>query len=495
MLGLVLAAVGCGGDGSTVGNGSIPSTTNTAQNNVSNGPSSGDVGLFITDDLSAKYDHVWVSIKKVELKLAAGGLRTIYEDSRGVGVDLASLHSDSGPKYQFINELTMPAGTYVGAQITLAKDAVMFPTNATSGKDTEFANQQSGAQDAVLSVTFDPPKLLGTGHDDLVLDFDLSKWDTDSSGKLVTAVTPSLGAGLEDADRNASVVEDGTVDDLKGDVPTQTFTLKNQKLPGINVFTSATTALDTEMGSDPLVLKKDQTVEVSGSFDTNTRQFNATAIRLEDPKAPVVAQVSGPVSGVDAKNGTWSVTPAETHGLLPSGLVIPVTLSSSAKFFGSSGLEMSKDDFISALSASKSVDVLSDGTYDSAKGQFLATESRLLDAASQPEVKVAGVVANPQSSAQTFGLTVTGFQGLMTKPGANATVSVTAATSFIDENGKTLTSDQFFADLAQPKAADVDGVLDTSSGNVLASTVKLSAAPVIPVTKGGKNAKVAKTSK
>jgi hypothetical protein len=181
------------------------------------------------------------------------------------------------------------------------------------------------------------------------------------------------------------------------------------------------------------------------------------------------------------------VTPSLTRGLLPDGLVVPISLGASVSFFGASGLELTKDDFFTALSASDKVHVLAEGTYDASHSQFAATEVRLQDADSQPHVKVAGVVSDPQSAAQTFGLTVSAYQGLMTKPGAATVVAINASTTFVDEAGKGLSADQFFGALASPMAADVDGVLDTSTGNVVATTVKLSAAPVTPVK--GKNSK------
>jgi hypothetical protein len=488
-LGFAFIAIGCGGDGSSINSNAI-NNPNAGSNTVNNGPSSGDLGLFVTDNISDKYDHVWVSIKKVELKLAAGGLRTIFEDPSGVGIDLASLHDESGPKYKFVNQLTLPAGTYVGAQITLATQASLFPLKATTSKSFVFDKQAEGAKDAVLAVQFDPPKMLGTGHDDLVLDFDLSKW-SDANGKLTAVVTPSLGAGLEDADRNAPVVQEGTVDDLKGDVPAQTFSLKTEKSAAIAVQTSTRTALVSESGATPVVLTKGQRVEIAGSFDTNTRRFGATSIRLKDAKAPESAQVYGVVSSIDPKAGTWELKPTETRGLLPSAVNVPVSAAAGAKYFSASGLELSSDNFIKALSDSKEVHLLVEGSFDAAKGKFTTTEARLQDAEAQPQVEVAGVVADPQSAGQTFGLTVTGFQGLMTRPGAGATVSLSPTTTFVGDDGKALTSEQFFQALSTPKAADVDGLLDTSSGNVVATSIKLSAAPVVPVKGARKAAKVA----
>jgi hypothetical protein len=489
-----LAGLGCGGNGSAVDNGG-PVSGQMSNNSASNAPSSGDVGVFVTDNLSDKYDHVWVSIKKIELKLAAGGTREIFSDPVGLGIDLSSLHDESGPKYQFLNQLTLPAGTYSGALITLDKNAVLFPTNTTAGAETEIATQavapanalakdkKSAApavsKDAVLDVTFDPPKMLGTGHDDLVLDFDLSQWKEDG-GKVVGVVTTSMGAGLEAADRNGSVVESGVVNTLKGDVPQQNFILKNGDSTEIQVQTTSATALVGLAGAGDPVLTKGQNVEVSGSFDTNTRRLTATTIKVTDPKVPVVSQVQGVVSAIDPKTGSWKVTPSETRGLLPAGTTIPVTLATDARFTGPSGLTLSKDDFMKGLSAEKSVSVLVSGSYDSAKALFTVGDARILNQDAQPAVKVAGLVSNPKTDALTFGLTVSDYEGLFTKPGAAAVVAVTPTTTFADQNGKTLTTDQFFGALAAPTSAQVNGVLDTSTGNVVANSIKLAPAPATP---------------
>lgn len=499
-----LGLMGCGGNGSAVDNGGMVGGQNTMNNAANNGPSSGDVGLFITDNLSDKYDHVWVSIKKIELKLAAGGTREIFADPAGLGVDLSSLHDDSGPKYRFLNQLTLPAGTYSGATITLDKDAMLFATNTTTGEPTEIATQAAApatqtvkekksatpnvSKDSVLDLSFDPPKMLGTGHDDLVLDFDLSQWK-DDGGKLVGVVTTSMGAGLEAADRNGSVVEDGVVNTLKGEVPQQTFILKNGDSSQIQIQTTSATALVGLAGAGDPVLTKGQNVEVSGSFDTNTRRLTASSIRLVDPKAPAVSQLQGTVSAIDPKTGSWKVTPSETRGLLPQGISVPVTLATDARFTGPSGLTLTKESFLKGLSAGKSVYVLVSGSYDSAKGLFTVGDARLENQDTQPAVKVAGLVSNPKTDSLTFGLTVTDYEGLFTKPGAAEVVSVTPTTTFADQAGKTLTTDQFFGALAVPSSAQVDGVLDTSTGNVVANSIKLApaaAAPAVAPKKRGK---------
>lgn len=497
-----IAVVGCGGNGSAVDNGGSIGGQNSMGGGVpNNAPSSGDLGLFVTDNLSDKYDHVWVSIKKIDLKLAAGGTREIFSDPVGLGVDLSSLHDESGPKYRFLNQLTLPAGTYTGAVITLDKDAELFGTNTTTGEATEIATQAPAtttvatkdkktaapnvSKDSELDVAFDPPKLLGTGHDDLVLDFDLSQWK-DDGGKLVGVVTTSMGAGLEAADRNGPVVEEGQVTTLKGDVPQQTFLLKDGKSTEIQVQTTAATALVGLAGSGSPVLTKGENVEVAGVFDTNTRRLTASSIRLVNPKAPVVSQLEGVASAIDPKTGSWKVTPSETRGLLPGGIAVPVTLAADARFTGPSGLMLTKDEFLKGLSADKSVAVFVSGSYDSGKNLFTVGDAMLENRDSSPAVKVAGLVSNPKTDALTFGLTVTDYEGLFTKPGAAEVVSVTPSTTFADQGGKALTTDQFFGALAAPSTAQVSGVLDTSTGNVVASSVKLGVAPVAPTVVGKK---------
>jgi hypothetical protein len=473
-LGTAVMSSGCGGgDGNSFNSNSVLNNPNGAASNAPKAPNSGDLGVFLTDNSKGKFDHVWIAVKKIDLKLAAGGMRTVFEDSRGVGVDLSALRDESGPKYRFINALTLPVGTYVGAQVTLAKNAILFPAKSTSGNPVPFADQKEGTADATLNVEFDPPKVLGTGHDDLVLEFGISQ---DKEGDSIAAkITPSLGAGLEDGDRNAPFVAAGKIENLKGDVPSQMFALRNAKSGEIPIATSATTALATDAG--PFVLAKGQTVEVSGSFDTNTRRFEARSIRLRDPKSAVPSQIAGEVSSIDAKAGSWSMTPKMTRGLLPDSLAISIALAPDAKFFGGSGLAVSKDEFLKSLSAGKLVNVLVDGSYDSEKSRFICTEARLQNFDSQPVIRVSGLVTNPQSEGQTFGLTVSSFEGMMTKPGAAAAVAITATTSLLDETGKGLNAEQFFVALATPKTASIEGVLDSSTGRVLATSVKLSAAP------------------
>lgn len=465
-LGLVLATLtaGCGGGGSSFDSG--PIAPNNGSNKVSQGPDNGTLALFLTDGLNENYDHVWVSIKKVELKLAAGGLRTVFEDERGLGVDLKSLRDESGPRYRFLNALNLDAGTYVAAQITVDKNAVLFPAKSVRGQQTEFA-------DPTLTVAYDPPKLLGTGHEDLVLDFDLSQWKVEN-GKLTAIVKPGPATGVESSERSFATVHRGTIDKISGDLPDRSFTLKSGKAEGIPVRTSTTTAL---VAAQPNGLAHGQTVQVIGVYDANTRRVDATSLEIEDLKALPVHLAEGSVADLDPKEGTWKFSPSQTAGFLPGMSTVGVGVSDQTKFFGSSGLALTKELFFKALSENADASVLVEGAYAADKNAFAASEARIADPADQPEVRVSGVIANPQKEDQTFAVTVSRFEGLMTAAGATASVAIVPTTKFVDADGKQLTQEQFFGSLAAPQQADVQGVLDSSTRRVLATTIKVSPAP------------------
>src|SRR5437762_31947 len=95
--------VGCGGGsgGSATTGGNVPGNAR--------------VGIFVTDDLTADYDHVWVTIKKVELQ-GAGGSVTVYDDAAGRTVDLRALNDAGTQKFALLGEASIPAGTYASAE-------------------------------------------------------------------------------------------------------------------------------------------------------------------------------------------------------------------------------------------------------------------------------------------------------------------------------------------------------------------------------------------
>jgi hypothetical protein len=132
-IGLAALLTGCGGGGS--GSGSVGTNL---------------VSLFITDSLDGN-DHVWVTVKSVDLQ-SAGGATNVFSNSAGVTVDLKTLRDATGARFQFLNQDTVPPGTYSGAKVTLDKNLVVFPHLAGVGTPMTFDNQyDDGSGNSVIN--------------------------------------------------------------------------------------------------------------------------------------------------------------------------------------------------------------------------------------------------------------------------------------------------------------------------------------------------------
>ena len=94
--------------------------------------SSSSVGMFVTDNISNQFDHVWVTIKKVEL-LGAGGSITLFSDVSGKVVDLRALNVNGTSQFDFIGLKSVPPGTYSTVSFTLDENLTVFPTGSPVG--------------------------------------------------------------------------------------------------------------------------------------------------------------------------------------------------------------------------------------------------------------------------------------------------------------------------------------------------------------------------
>jgi hypothetical protein len=150
-----------------------------------------------------------------------------------------------------------------------------------------------------------------------------------------------------------------------------------------------------------------------------------------------------------------------------------MTVTEGAKLYGASGLALGREEFLKGLSGDEQVSVLADGAYDSSKNIFTASTVRLQGENSTPGVKVEGLISDAKSTDQTFGLTLTGYEGLYSKPGAVATIAITPTTVFFDTDGKELPGEGFFAAIGAPRSATVSGTYDAATNRVLAASVKL----------------------
>src|SRR5205807_2406879 len=81
LLALPAFVVGCGGSGSSSGNGGGSASTGGSSRAV-------PVALFATDSPREDFDHVWITINKIDLVDQSGGVQTVYDDPTGETIDL-----------------------------------------------------------------------------------------------------------------------------------------------------------------------------------------------------------------------------------------------------------------------------------------------------------------------------------------------------------------------------------------------------------------------
>lgn len=345
-LALACALAGCGGGG---GGSSSGSSANTAR-----------VGVFITDDLGA-YDHVWVTVKAIKLNGPAGS-RTVYSDPTGKAVDLASLNTAGASTFAFLGLGSIPEGRYTSIEVTLDDNLVLFPAGATVGQERTFAGSAGGQK--LLTVQVDDSGEDIHGDDNLVIDFDLSRWD--DNGTTVTAfATVRDHEGLGDLHRHHGEDYHGTVSNLSS----TGFTLVPR--PGATPIT-VTTDANTVIFGDLSTLANGQRVEVRGTFSTTTRTLVATSVKIETGDSNE-DEARGNVTSVGAN--AFDLTIDETEGFLPSSTTVHVTYTANTRFRGDHGTTLTEAQFEAALAAGLEVEV--EGTYDDASNTLTARKLKL----------------------------------------------------------------------------------------------------------------------
>ncbi len=344
---IALAVIGCGGGGGSNGGASTPRAS---------------VGVFVTDDLGA-YDHVWVTVKKIDL-VGPAGTKTVFADAAGKAIDLASLNNAGSATFAFLGVARIPEGTYTRVVATLDDDLVLFPAGATAGLDRKFAGSTGGEK--VLSVLVDDSGEDIRGDDNLVVDFDLSRWNDD--GALVSAFAQVRGhEGLNDPSRHHDEDYHGTASAVAA--TGFTLTPRNGGAP-----IAVTMNANTVVFGDATTVSNGGRVEVRGFFNTATRTLAATSVKVENDDRRE-NEARGTVTTVGA--GTFDLAVRHSEGFLPSNSTIHVTYTARTRFRGDHGADLTQAQFAALLAAG--VHIEAEGAYTAATNTLAATKLKLED--------------------------------------------------------------------------------------------------------------------
>lgn len=370
---------GCGGNGSSVDSGPL-SPTNSTGSAAYKGPNKGSVNFFVTNSSGEGYAHAWVVLKKVELKLAAGGTKTLYEDPVGIGLDLASLRGAKSPVFQLLSGMTLPVGTYTGIHVTVAPEAVFFPVKTDKVMGADFPGK-GDAVDSLLTLDFDAPKVLGSAPENLVLDFNLGDWSSQDK-KLAPKLKFSNGNTIESPSLMIPTLVQGQVAELKGKTPEMSFVLRPEK--GVDLAVHMTAATGVRNLGPNSRLKNGAWIEMGGSFDMNAHRFEASSVTIAEQKDQLsTAVLQGSIASLEDHGAKLLINPAATRGFAPTADKIGVSTKSAATL-DSNGRPVERISFYQSLSQSKEPQVQVRGTFDRKQQTFSATEIRLVAAPEAP---------------------------------------------------------------------------------------------------------------
>lgn len=457
----VIIAAGCGGSG--------------GGSNITGGTTSGSLSLFATDNLVEGYDHVWVSIKKIEL-ISASGNKVVMDDDKGRVLDLLSLRDPSGRRFTLLSNHAINSGTFSGLTVTLDENLSIFPKGATKATEAKFDGATGGAKD--LTITFPTPTTV-TPNSNLIVDFDLANWNLATG--LVSAVDGKFLKVVEDAsvgnvDRHERDDYRGTISGLTGTAPNQTFTL-TQGPSTIVVKTNDATTLFNADGSASPVLANNTAVEVYGAYSKTDNALLASKIKVgSEPADDKNKKVKGKIVSFVAMTNTITIDLERCENQLPTTTTIRIDYADTALFFGNRGTKYTVAEFEAALANDAYIaaqGTLVDGVLTASKIQLEAGGDRGDDDRDKPgRADIFGAPASVDATAGTFKVKANRWEGVPPMASVEISVKTDDKTQY-GVNGKQGTAADAYAELAKGTLVYVTGEYDPATKVLLAKGVKV----------------------
>ena len=400
--------IGCGGGG---GGGTTPGAS--------------PVNIFITDDLHTGYDAVWSTIYKMELRNTAGTSVTVFDDPAGQTVNLRALN-DGSARFLFLSTSQIPDGTYTKVEVYADRNLTLFPTGATTGTAAVYDPAlNTGASQSKLEMSLTPNVTASGGTIDIAVDFDLKTW-TFAGGVVFPVVRRHDGSGMDDNSRHESHDYEGTVSNLAGSVPFQTFTMTKEGR-STNVSTTDLTSIYLGHGT-PTTLANGQRVKVRGFFNRTTQTLEAARIRVDDGSSNSDdKEVKGKATELNADAGTLKLSADEVEGFQPPANYVNIASTGTTLYLSKSGSSISKADFFATLaSLGANAYAEAEGQYNSTSNTLTARKMKIEDdhdgsgggGTGGGEDEAKGASFDPSAEAGTFKITATEHEGF-TLPDGN----------------------------------------------------------------------------
>lgn len=463
-LSVAMMLVGCGGGGGA-STGTVPGGSSL-------------VHAYISDDVTVKYDQVWVTFYRVSLVASDGTKVELMSDPAGIAIDLRSLTDGVNPIYRWLSSASVPEKTYTGFEVSVQKNVLVHEKGAAASQTVTIGtsfNDPSDPTRALISSTFRTPKTF-RANENFHIDFPLKQWVVTGSA-LVPKAESGNGQGLDDKNKHEEFVRVGITSQVTGTIPNRTFTLTpfEGKRNPVKVFMDANTVLMNADGSANPQLNNDKVAVVTGVFDPAIRSVAAKKVLIRtglsgDPVLPKdQRRIEGTPEAVNEAGSTFNVAITKLIGLVPTSRTVKVVTTANTRLLSDGGVPIPSPTFYAALATSK-VEV--EGAYDAGTNTLTARTAKLDDnddGFNQVEAK--GLTTSFVSGASvTIRLSEwAGFEGQLTK---NLTISTATTSRFEDANGDSITSAQFYAALAVDSPVQAEGDIN-ATGELAATKVRL----------------------
>ena len=437
--------------------------------------------------------HLWVTIHKVELleNDEQRPAEVVFEDAVGRTTDLAALRDGTRPRVELIARSPVGmARKTTRVRLTFGKAFQRFAPGAEVSKTALFA--ESVARDAegrpILTATLSKPRDLATGKESLVLALGLAE-SAAKDGTVVPVIkeVQDDALRLDNRDRQVPVEFAGSVGDVTGEAPSQSFVLMTGPGRPLSVRLSPTTVLTNADDRPNPALAGAKRAVALGRLDNDSGALLAESVTLyadEKSASADASRLRGAVSDVAADGSSFVLRPAQVAGVQPTQTAVTVSVGADAVLRSRGGLPLERDALKRSLSVRGALAEV-EGLYEPSTATLTARRVRVTEAGAATSREALLQGASVTVDADGTGLTLKQFvewDGVNAPAAAKAVpVGVTGATAYVDQDGKKIDSAAFFAALkgGGENAVRALGLL-SGDGKMTATRLELRPAPPKP---------------
>ena len=355
LLATVLAlpvVIGCGSGGSG----------GTSGSSIGGGGSRSPVNIYVTDAFSKDYSQVLVTLYKIEASTDGKTFQTLFSDSNGITLDLASYAG----KAELVESAMIPTGTYTQVRVTIGDHITLVPKGGGSSIDAPVA----AASNVVLNngqaiITINTPTQVN-GSTDLVLDFNLKGFQYTGGKVMVDLELMGAPAFLT---KSRTVRIPGAVSNLSSSG--FTLTTKHGGVFSVTMAGNASTinalwSPGSDCGANATLANGD-IVAVKGTLDPTTNTITASEVFVHtDSFLSEHGHISGTIASINTSAMSFTLNVQEAVHIQPSGGTVTVQVDSSTVLHSETHSNL---DF-SGLKVGNSVEVL--GAFDTATQTVMA---------------------------------------------------------------------------------------------------------------------------